>query len=157
MAEIIRTCPQCYHPLTASIGQFADTGHCHWHESRHCIICGYTVEIDGHEDAIEPDIRQAILAQEGSWTLAVPTYSHHALQIAKTLRSLFGLTLTEAAVLLHSHQDALLIGTRAEMRWIAYILAQNGIESELIQGKVPQAKVQLTVTLHHHYTLTIRA
>jgi hypothetical protein len=138
----------------ARIGQHADRQHCHWFESRHCKVCGYTVEIDGDEHTIEPDIRQTILEQEGEWTLLIPNKRSDVLQIAKVLRHLFGLSVAETQLIIRPQQNAFIAGTRAEMAWLAQQLAHQGIQSDSIEG-ASEPLVRLTVTPQHHYGITV--
>ncbi len=75
------------------------------------------------------ELRQAILAQEGVWSLTIWETGDRAIVATKILREAMTLSLSEAMKIKRKIPGKAIEGTQAEVTWLARCLEKRGITS----------------------------
>ena len=130
MAQLARRCEKCSGESSASVGDLMFDGRLVWYESFWCPSCGTHLEIDGH-DAAPEEIRKAILAQEGEWSLLVEETGKRRLLALKVVRTVLGLSLDEIGTLRTKIPGPLLKGTQAEMEYVRFHLLSADLQATI--------------------------
>lgn len=131
MALIARTCRDCGRVTDWHIGEAVINGELLWHAAYRCEHCGGMLEMDGR-DELPPDFREAVLRQDGEWSLTVPSADSHVKVAAlQALREALGITLAEAKVYLGLMPGVVRTGTRGEM-----VFLQRRLERRQVPGEV---------------------
>jgi hypothetical protein len=134
-ATVPHTCGACGRESVAGVGQSTASG-LRWWLAFRCPTCGSMLEADGGDDAPE-DIRQAIIAMEGLWSLHVEAEGSERVRAVAALRHVLGLSMAEASALKGSLPGRVATGTKAEMEHRRQLLAGRGVNArvEMAQPK----------------------
>lgn len=130
MAVIARSCPDCRAQLSVHVHERVELGRLRWGESIHCSNCGMAQEACG-ADALPSDLRDALLAQEGQWSLDIVRPAPDVASAARLLRTKLDLTMQAALALVRTVGREVRHGTRGEMQLLLEALAACGVEAQL--------------------------
>ncbi|MEG4133221.1 hypothetical protein QUA21_30205 [Microcoleus sp. Pol1B3] len=101
-----------------------------WHLSYSCSHCGEAIELnDTH--TIPDEIREEILAKEGTWNLIVLEKEQRATVVTKIMREAMSLLLAEAMKLKKKMPGSVLIGTKSETYRLKQLLAAEGLKASV--------------------------
>lgn len=138
MALIIKPCWDCKKEIKMYVGQhiFGVDLRLVWHRAYSCSNCGNQIEEDGYD--LPPDeIREAILAQEGTWSLNIrDTDSYCANVVIKILREALKLSLFDAIKLKKKIPGKVIEGTKVEVNRLKQLLAKHGFQSSVSKAEI---------------------
>jgi hypothetical protein len=100
-----------------NVGQACVQGRLEWHKAYSCPRCGNDVHEDGIGD-LDASSRDAILRDEGQYSLFVQASGPEGLLILKSLREVLGWPLTYVTALKRKLPGEVARGTRVEMECI---------------------------------------
>lgn len=127
MAVITITCQNCNSQINAQIGQNIANNKLVWHLSSLGSNCGTQLELDGFNDSLPKEMRQAILAQEGEYKLIVNEIDTNKTLALKILRHALGWSLSDVKKYQNFIPGTVITGTRAEMEWLKVLLSAQGL------------------------------
>lgn len=123
MNGVIRIeCPVCLAERVSSLGQTVVGDRLRWYRSTACPTCG-AMEEDG-EGFPPAEYRRMLVESAGSWKLVVDV--SFKVRTLKVLKDVLGLSMMEAAAV---RFPDVLIGTKAEVDWLASLLMNEGVEA----------------------------
>ncbi|MGB3511602.1 MAG: hypothetical protein WBA93_20665 [Microcoleaceae cyanobacterium] len=138
MALIIKRCSDCKKEIKIYVGQqiFGVDLQLVWHSSYSCSNCGTQIEEDGY-DIPTDEIREAILAQEGTWSLNIRDIdSYSATIVIKILRKTLKLSLSDAIKLKKKIPGKVMEGTKVEVNRLQQFLARHGFQSLVSKSEI---------------------
>ncbi|MEM9540012.1 MAG: hypothetical protein AAGA60_11005 [Cyanobacteria bacterium P01_E01_bin.42] len=131
MAYIKDKCQDCDRNIPMFVKQHADRSGLVWSLEYCCPYCGCTISLDDRGYPPE-DIREAILAAEGEWYLAIAETDPGLILITVSrLRNVLNLSLSEAMQLKRKIPGEIASGTRAEMERLRIILDGDAIDTKV--------------------------
>ncbi len=98
-----------------------------------CQFCGESIEVDGETIPIE--YREAILRNEGNWSLSLHISDNMVMKAIKIIRKAMELSMEETKYLKSNIPGTILKGTKVEMQRIQLLLHKEEIESEVVKEK----------------------
>ncbi|MEG4798341.1 hypothetical protein QUA69_25060 [Microcoleus sp. LAD1_D1] len=101
-----------------------------WHRCYDCPHCGEAIELDDN-DAMPNEMREEILAKEGTWNLIVLEKEQRATVVTKILREAMSLSLAEAMKLKKKMPGSVFIGTKSETDRLKQLLAAEGLKASI--------------------------
>jgi len=135
MAILKRACANCRREIDVHVGQRVTDRGVAWSVAYTCPHCGATIEEDDVGPA-PPDVREAILAADGTYELHLPS-SMEPMRAIKVLREALKLSLEETAEYRKRLPGALATGTHAEMKWLATRLQQDQVSATVTKIEAP--------------------
>lgn len=130
MTSIHTPCEQCERDAVVYVGQSINDGGLVWYASYCCPHCGFQLEEDGF-DSPPDEIRRAILADEGEWTLIVHETGSRAILALKVLRKALNLSLDDIAKLRKLIPGSASNGTRVEMERLLILLSSEQLQASV--------------------------
>ncbi|MEG4382520.1 hypothetical protein QUA50_27885 [Microcoleus sp. M2_D5] len=101
-----------------------------WHLSYSCSHCGEAIELDDTH-AMPNEMREEILAKEGTWNLIVLEKEQRATVVTRILREAMSLSLAEAMKLKKKMPGSVFIGTKSETDRLKQLLAAEGLKASI--------------------------
>ena len=133
MARISGQCQDCGSEVTIYTNQHIWDRQLVWWEEYACQQCGCAIQVDG--DGYPPEEnRQAILAEEGEWSLAIAETGKGRILATKILRQAMDLSLAEAMKLKNIMPGTVASGTKVDIERLRIILASEGLQAAAIQN-----------------------
>jgi hypothetical protein len=136
MTSIHTPCSHCGRDLVVNVGQSIFDERLVWYASYCCSHCGLQVEEDGL-DSPPDEIRRAILADKGEWTLIVHETGDRGILVLKILRIALNLSLDDVAKLRQLIPGCVSNGTRVEMEWLQILLSSEQLEASVSKITLP--------------------
>lgn len=136
MTSIHTPCEHCGRDLVVNVGQSIFDERLVWYASYCCSHCGLQVEEDGW-DSPPDEIRRAILADKGEWTLMVHETGKRGILVLKILRKALNLSLDDVAKLRKFIPGCVSNGTRVEMEWLQILLSSEQLEASVSKITLP--------------------
>lgn len=130
MTSIHTACEHCGRDAVVNASQSIFNERLVWHTSYSCPHCGFQLEEDGF-DSPPDEIRRAILADEGEWTLIVHETSSRVILALKVLRKALNLSLDDVAKLRNLIPGSVSNGTRAEMERRRILLSSEQLQASV--------------------------
>ena len=128
MATLFTECPSCRREAQVQVVQSIGFDNAlQWSEGTKCPWCGYTAEAD---DAGFPPLhyRNAILKDEGVWSIVVSNASHRV-PFAKVIRKELSLSLGDAMAMSKLVPGVVWSGTECEVDWLRIALTAGRVDS----------------------------
>ena len=134
MAQVVHICNRCKREGIALVSEGISSikGYV-WGMSFSCAYCGSRVEAQGGRPA-PPDVRDALISQDGKWALRVTTAGAPRMKAVRALRSALSLSIEDAAKLKASMPGRVAEGTRGEMEYLEWVLSQEEIGASVEQS-----------------------
>ena len=130
MVLIYGLCGNCDQDIQMLVGQSLFDKKLVWYLSYSCSHCGEAIELDDTY-AIPNEMREEILAKEGSWNLIVLEKEQRATVVTKILGEAMSLSLPEAMKLKKKMPGSVLIGTKSETDRLKQLLAAEGLKASI--------------------------
>lgn len=127
MVIVEGSCSRCGSPVQVAVGERVVRDNMVWYRSYQCQVCGNRIEEDGRGTPPE-EIRNAVLKQEGEWSLVVEGSGGPA--VLKALRHVLQLSVTDTAELRKRLPGEIVRGTRAEVERLVLLLDREGVQSQ---------------------------
>lgn len=132
MAQISGQCQDCGSEVIIYTNQNIWDRQLVWWAEYACQHCGFEIHLD--DGGYPPEeIRQAILAEQGKWRLAIAETGRGRILATKILRQVMDLSLAEAMKLKNMMPGTIAFGTKVEIERLRIILASEGLAVEAIQ------------------------
>ena len=127
LAYIIDTCSSCGKKVSMCVSQTFWKGRVDTHASYFCNECGNLTEIDWINEKPEDRIIEAIIEQDGTWSLEIKSKDKDRVLIMKTLKKELNLGIDKIKDILKNFDNLKLYGIRAEMEKMAYAFSKADI------------------------------
>lgn len=131
MAYIIEVCSSCGREVSMSISQTFWKGRVDTHASYFCGECGNLTEIDWINEKPDDKVIEAIIQQDGVWSLEIRSKDKDRVMIMKTLKDELNLGMDKIKDILRNFDNLMLNGTRAEMERMAYAFSKAGVTTNI--------------------------
>ncbi|MBL8193113.1 MAG: hypothetical protein JNM06_04775 [Blastocatellia bacterium] len=132
MEGIIGICDKCKKEISIFIGQIAFDGELRWSLSYNCPYCGDCIEMD--DVGFPPNhVREALMSLYGKWGLSVNESKEKKVKIISIIRKAFRLSIGEVGKLIKQLPGVILTGTEAEMKWLNYLLEEEGLNAKVVK------------------------
>lgn len=128
-------CDDCGGVLLCDTGQFIQRGRLHWGTEAACQSCtaGWCDEDSG--EATPEGIRQALLAEHGSFRLRLTEPEAGLVGALRALREVHGLSLARARAMADELRATGLVGTLVEMELVAARLRHHSLAATVEPSK----------------------
>lgn len=130
MVLIDGLCGNCDKDVQMLVGQSVFDKKVVWHLCYDCHHCGEAINLDDN-DAMPNEMREELLAKEGTWNLIVWEKEQRATVVIKILREAMSLSLAEAMKLKKKMPGSVFIGTKSETDRLKQLLAAEGLKASI--------------------------
>ncbi|WP_172186887.1 hypothetical protein [Microcoleus asticus] len=128
--DLYGLCGNCGKDIQMFFGQSVFDKQLVWHLSYDCPHCGEAIELDD-TGTLPNELREAILAKEGTWNFTVLETEERATLAVKILRAAMSLSLAEAMKLKKKMPGGVCSGTKAEVDRLKQLLDAEGLKAEI--------------------------